>query len=197
MKLQTKEDQEKVRQENNKQEEMDLEQKVTLLYNKYQKLMFWTACDVLHDDYLAEDVVQEAFLKIINNMERIGDVNSPETKNYLNIAAKNMAIDRYRRRTAGAQREIFSEDVDALDEMEADFSFEEQEGNRIQDILNALPETYRDVCLLKYLKNMENKEIAEMLHMREGTVRQKLSRGKVLVEEAIRELERTEGEHIL
>lgn len=197
MKLQTKEDQEKVRQENNKQEEMDLEQKVTLLYNKYQKLMFWTACDVLHDDYLAEDVVQEAFLKIINNIERIGDVNSPETKNYLNIAAKNMAIDRYRRRTAGAQREIFSEDVDALDEMEADFSFEEQEGNRIQDILNALPETYRDVCLLKYLKNMENKEIAETLHMREGTVRQKLSRGKVLVEEAIRELERTEGEHIL
>lgn len=197
MESRTNEKQENVPQENIKKEELDTEQKITLLYKKYQRLMFWTACDVLHDDYLAEDVVQETFLKLLNNIERIGDVNSSETKNYLNMAAKNMAIDRYRRRAVGMKRELFAEDVENLNQMDAEFSFEELEGNRILDILKALPETYREVCLLKYARNLENKEIAKMLQMREGTVRQKLARGKVLIEQEIHELERLEGIRIL
>ena len=74
---------------------------------------------------------------------------------------------------------------------------DDTEGNRILDIINALPETYREVCFMKYVEKMENWEIAEKLNMREGTVRQKLARGKALIEKAIRELEQEGEERIL
>ena len=181
-----------------KKKERDL--KFTNLFKKYKSLMFWTARDVLNDEYLAEDAVQEAFLKIMNHIDRIDDIHSAEARRYVSLAARNMAIDRYRRRAAGAQKELFAEDVDYLHEIEAEpclEEVEENEENRILDIINALQDTYREVCLLKYVKRMENWEIAERLNLREGTVRQKLSRGKALIEKAIRQLEQEENERIL
>ena len=175
----------------------ELDQKFTMLFTKYKNLMFWTARDVLNDEYLAEDAVQEAFVKLIRHVDQIGDLNSAETRRYVNLAARNVAIDRYRQRTAGAEKELFADDVEYLPDLEAAPCLEESEGNRVLDILNALPDTYREVYQLKYIENLENWEIAERLNMREGTVRQKLSRGKVLIEKAIRELERMEDTRIL
>ena len=192
MELQKKEE-----PENMQTRKEELDQKFTLLFRKYKTLMFWTARDVLNDEYLAEDAVQEAFLKLINHLDQIGDINSAETRRYVNIAAKNLAIDRYRKRAAGAEKELFAEDLDYLHEIEAEPCLEESEGNRVLDILNALPDIYREVYHLKYIENLENWEIAEKLSMRDGTVRQRLSRGKVLIEKAIRELEQTEHVRIL
>ena len=173
------------------------DKKFTDLFTKYKGLMFWTAKNVLHDEYSAEDAVQDAFLKIISRMEQIDDMDSPETKRYVSLAARNAAIDKYRRKICNAEKEIFAEDVEYLHEIEAEPCLEETEGNRILDMINAMPETYREVCLMKYVEKMENWEIAEKLNMREGTVRQKLARGKVWIEKAIRELEQEGDERIL
>lgn len=178
-------------------EKKERDEKFTKLFIKYKNLMFWTAQDVLNDEYMAEDAVQDAFLKVMRHLDQIGNINSAETRRYVSLAARNLAIDRYRQRTAGAEKELFAEDVEYLNEIEAEPYLEKQEGNRILDIINALPEIYREVCTMKYVKNMENREIAEKLNMREGTVRQRLFRGKALIERAIRELEKEENERIL
>ena len=179
------------------EEKKKKDEKFTNLFLKYKSLMFWTANDVLNDEYLAEDAVQEAFLKLLKHLDQIGSIHSAEVKRYVSAAARNVAIDRYRKRTSGAAKEMFAEDVDYLHEIEAEPCFEETEGNRILDIILALPNTYREVCVLKYVEKMENWEIAEKLNLREGTIRQKLSRGKALIEQAIRKLEQEEDERIL
>lgn len=46
----------------------------------------------------------------------------------------------------------------------------------ILDILRRLLVKYRDVFLLKYSGNMDNDEIAKVLNIIEGTIRQRLSR---------------------
>ncbi len=61
--------------------------------------------------------------------------------------------------------------------------------NGILDILKNLPLKYRDVFMLKYVNHMENREIAEVCGILEGTVRQRLARGKVIIEQKIREME--------
>lgn len=43
--------------------------------------------------------------------------------------------------------------------------------------------------MLKYVNHMENREIAEVCGILEGTVRQRFSRGKVIIERKIREME--------
>ena len=57
------------------------------------------------------------------------------------------------------------------------------------NILRNLPEKYRDIFLLKYSADMDNSEIAKVCGIKEGTVRQRLARGKALIEDELRKLE--------
>ena len=43
--------------------------------------------------------------------------------------------------------------------------------------------------MLKYVNHMENREIAEVCGIQEVTVRQRIARGKVIIEQKIREME--------
>ena len=58
------------------------------------------------------------------------------------------------------------------------------------DILKNLPVKYRDVFLLKYSNHMSNAEISKILNISEGTIRQRIARGKLIIKE---EIERLEG----
>ena len=85
------------------------------------------------------------------------------------------------------KREIL---LDELGENDMPLTYIESDvDNRVLDILKNLPVKYRDVFLLKYSSNMENREIAELLRISEGNVRQRLSRGKEMIQEAINNLE--------
>ena len=66
--------------------------------------------------------------------------------------------------------------------------------NEVLDILKNLPGRYRDIFLLKYSARMENKDIAGILDIPEGTVRQRIARGKVLIQEALDRLEEMKNE---
>ena len=48
-------------------------EKFILLYDKYRNLMFYISSGILHDDYLAEDALQESFTVILKNLEYIHD----------------------------------------------------------------------------------------------------------------------------
>lgn len=164
-----------------------VKRKFVVLYENYRRLLMYVACGILKDQYLAEDAVHDAFLKVSQNMDKIGETDALETKRYLITVVKNSALDIYRKRKRQMQREVL---VDELGECDAVLSYLETDvDNRVLDILKNLPVKYRDVFLLKYSSRLENKEIAAILRITEGTVRQRIARGKVLVEKALKELE--------
>lgn len=157
--------------------------KFVILYEKYRYLMMKVAYDVLGDFFLAEDAVHEAFIKVEKNIKKIEDVDSQETKRYLLIITKNLAIDIYRKRCIQMKKELF---VDGLGEKDMPLIYlETNVDNCILDILKKLPIKYRDVFGLKYLNKMENREIADALGISEGNVRQRIARGKAMIQEAI------------
>lgn len=159
--------------------------KFVIIYEKYRYLMLKVAKDVLNDQYLAEDAVHEAFVKVANNIDKIGAVGDRATKRYLIVITKNVAIDIYRKRHQQMEKEIFME---KLEERE-DVSYMETDiDNQVLDILKNLPEKYRDIFLLKYSNDFENREIAQILGLTEGNVRQRIARGKVLIQEALEQL---------
>ncbi len=57
--------------------------------------------------------------------------------------------------------------------------------NETLDILKNLPVKYRDVFLLKYSYHMSYAEISKLMSIPEGTVRQRIARGKLIVKEEI------------
>ena len=67
------------------------------IYNKYKKMMFWIANQILKDERDIEEVVQDSFIKIIRNLDKIEKINSKKTKSFISIIVKNTAIDVYRK----------------------------------------------------------------------------------------------------
>jgi len=161
--------------------------KFVILYEKYRYLMQKVAMDVLHDHFSAEDAVHNAFLNLAMHMDDIGELESSQTKRYLITVVKNAAVDLYRKKKALVQREVFADELEGKDipvvYMETDLE------NDVLDILKNLPVKYRDIFLLKYSANLENKVIARLCGIQEGTVRQRIARGKLLIEEALQKLE--------
>lgn len=52
------------------------------LYHRYKQLMFHVSRDYFHTESAVEDAVQEAFIRIIKNFSKIGEINCPQTKHF-------------------------------------------------------------------------------------------------------------------
>ena len=137
--------------------------KFVTLYEKYRYLMQKVAMDVLHDRFSAEDAVHNAFMNLAMHMDVIGEPESLQTKRYLVTAVKNAAVDLYRKKNARARREIYVDELAGKDipvvYMETDLE------NDVLDILKNLPVKYRDIFLLKYSANLENREKIGRAHV--------------------------------
>lgn len=68
------------------------------LYLEYRGLMFHVANKILRNEQDAEDMVHQAFLKVAENIEKIGDPKCPKTQSYIVTIVENQSIDLYRRR---------------------------------------------------------------------------------------------------
>lgn len=161
--------------------------KFVILYEKYKFLMQKVAMEVLHDSYFAEDAVHNAFMKLAKHMGDIGAAESLSTKRYLITITKNAAIDIYRKRSSQIHKEIY---IDELGEEELPLTYIETDiDDQILDVLKNLPVKYRDIFLLKYSAQLENREIAEICGIQEVTVRQRIARGKAMLEDVLRKPE--------
>ncbi len=155
-----------------------------ILYEKYRKIMMQAAYDILQDKYLAEDAVQTAFIKIADKLDRITQLESYQTKRYVIITARNAAIDLYRRRKKMMGNEVSLDEI--IVERKRVLDLPEEAGD-LSDRMEKLPEIYKDVLFLKYADGYDNKEIAGILDISEDNVRQRLSRGKHLLNQLMGE----------
>jgi len=156
--------------------------KFTLLYEKYRKLMFYIANQILKDDYLSEDAVEQTFVKIIENLDNISDVDCHKTKSYIVIMVRNCAINLYRQRKNHLTVSL-DEDIERVD----DWSFEIDEADALTRSIARLPIIYKDILTLKYVQEFPNEEIARMLGISEPTVRKRLERAKEKIQQFLNE----------
>lgn len=169
----------------------DDKHKFVVLYEKYRCLMMAVAVSILKDNYLAEDAVHEAFIKVAKNIDRIGNVSGIETKRYLISVVKTTAIDMYRKRNKQQENEVVFEPEKI--ENEKITYLEDKYENNILEVIYNLPENYRDIFLLRYSSGLEYSEIASVLEITESTVRQRISRGKKIMEKALKDKEVYDG----
>lgn len=150
------------------------------LYRQYRSPMFRVALAVLRDEDLAEDAVQQAFLKIFQNFEKIEWADCNKTKSFIVILIRNTAIDLYRRRKK--EKIISFEELERpIPDLES--SVDERvisslEGEKAARLLGELEERYRNLLILRYYHGYRNKEIAELLGMTQAQVALWLHRGK-------------------
>lgn len=163
--------------------------KFEILYKKYRKLMFVEAKGILKDNYLAEDAVHNSFIKIAKNISDIGEAEAKETKNFIMVITRNVSLDMYRKRARSLNQEISVEENEEAEifitNEEKDLSDVVSEESPLLKIIRNLPTKYRDVFLLKYINEYDNKKIAKILNVSEEVVRQRISRGRNIIEKKL------------
>ena len=117
--------------------------------------MVHVAKKILHIEQDAEDPGHHAFLKVAENIEKIGDPKCPKTQGYIVTIADNKAIDLYRRRQ---KRQV----VELSDDLPGVTAIYEGENTLAACILK-LPARYREVILLRYYQGYSVKEVAAIL----------------------------------
>ena len=91
----------------------------------------------------------------------------------------------WRKRKKQNERETGIDDIN--DDEKPTTEIESDVDNNVMSAFLKLPDTYRDVFLLKYANGYDNKKIAEILGIMESTVRQRIKRGKRILERELEE----------
>ena len=60
------------------------------LYIAYKQTMYYVANRILKDSYAAEDAVHQAFLRIINHLEKIDESDCRKTKAFLVVVTEHI-----------------------------------------------------------------------------------------------------------
>ncbi len=168
----------------------DDRQKATALYEKYKYLLFKIANDILHDRYLTEDAIHQAFIIIMKNLHKIGETNCPQTKAFLVIITRNTALNIYNGRT---YLNLKNDSIDEISEVESNDSLDVIVISRenIRQMIKAIMELgpiYSDVLLLNKVYGYSVVEVAEMLKLNRETVKKRISRARKRLLKAFKEV---------
>jgi RNA polymerase sigma-70 factor (ECF subfamily) len=148
-----------------------------LIVREHQGMVFSMAHHFLHDRPLAEDMAQEVFLHLYQNLRSI---QSPaHLKFWLRKVASNRCIDHAR----GHKPQVSLDDVpeSAGPSSERDPLLEQ----RLRKLVASLPDRARMVVVLRYQEEMEYHEIAETLEMPINTVKSNLQRALAVLRDKL------------
>ena len=130
------------------------------VYREYKGLMYYVAYKVLNNGPDAEDAVHNAFVKIAEIIQKIGEPVCQKTQNYVVTIVENKAIDLYR---ANQRKET----VEYIDDV-VGITVENQSLSDLAQCMSKLSSRYRQVILLKYYHGYSCKEIAKQLNITEA-----------------------------
>jgi RNA polymerase sigma-70 factor (ECF subfamily) len=142
------------------------------LYDRYGKMAYSLVLRVVRDGAIAEDLVQETFLRVWNRVHSI-DSEKGCLGPWLLAIARNRAID-YLRSSAGRERKAV--ELDETDHaplysgMEADILISDQ-ARRVKVAMEKLAPNYRAVMELAYFEGLSQSEMAVQMGQPLGTIK--------------------------
>jgi RNA polymerase sigma-70 factor (ECF subfamily) len=142
----------------------------------------------------AEDISQEAFLKLYKNKDRYIEISKFSTWFY--TIAINEAKTNYRREKKHAAVSIndFYRDehedyqIKSGDRIADEITDSEIESAIIQKAINSLGKDHREVIILRDIEGFEYEEISEILKIPTGTVRSRINRAREFLKISLRKL---------
>ena len=169
-----------------------------LLVWRWEKPLYNFVYKYVGDATLAEDLVQDTFLKVLKSISRYTYQGSLST--WLYRIAINLCTDHLKRKrlpmvsmhdyyTTGSGERVYVQDRIRDETARTDESLKAEEREElVRRLLAGLPEEERIVILLKEYQELTFREIAEVLDVPDGTVKSRLYHGLRSMRES---LERT------
>ncbi len=149
-------------------------------YIPYHQKLYRVAYRLLEDACDAEDVVQEAYIKLWNKRDELMQVENSEA--YCVILLRNLCLDFLRAKkkhlfqstedTVISDNLVLSDEIETVDEIK-----------HIETIIDLLPEQQRKIIKLRHFDDYSNEEIEEIMGLTSVNVRVLMSRARKKVKE--------------
>jgi len=146
---------------------MEMQNRIAQLYTQYYRELVGWASDMAQDRYLAEDLVQNAFLSAMSHAQSLTGLTQEQLRAWLYRTVRNAYIDHWRKR----RREALT---DQLPECAVQKTVDE--AMMVGELLMRLPEVDAHMVVLRYLEGYSAKDIGERMNCSPGAVRTRLSR---------------------
>ena len=132
----------------------------------------------------AEDICQIAFRKAFSAINSFNPKYAFST--WLYNIAKNESIDFYRKKsqisnsTTNRKLDELQDIIDPIGSPEDKF-ITDQSYDEVLEIINSLDEQYREICTLRFIKDLEYSQIAILVRLPLNTVKTRIRRGRELL----------------
>jgi RNA polymerase sigma-70 factor (ECF subfamily) len=158
------------------------------LYKRYaKKLLGYFTRMLNYDKDMAEDALQDVFLKIAEDPTRFD--NSRSFKTWVFTVASNQCKNFYRHQNVVNQKHEEIKYLNTVNENDLTRIISKLDGaqfhNVLQDILNELPVEKKEAFILKYQEEKTNEEIAGIQECSIGTVKSRLHYTLRILEEKL------------
>lgn len=159
-----------------------------VIFEMFYQRVFNTAYFILQDRYLAQDVVQETFLKAFQNIHKVQD--GSKLGSWLGTIAARTAIDVLRKE----KKYRFTAEKMAVNDSPHNYEYSSVERtiekrfikNLIRQKIASLKPEYRQVIILKYEYEMQDSEIADALDLSVGAVKSRLHRARLALKHILK-----------
>ena len=137
------------------------------LLRRYQSKIYTSIYLLVKDEYLAEDIFQDTFIKVINTLKANKYNEEGKFLPWVSRIAHNLVIDHFRREKRapminnGDDFDIF-EVLGNYDESTEDRLVREQTHRDLKKLIQMLPSEQKEVLLMRHFGDMSFKDIAEI-----------------------------------
>ena len=161
-----------------------------ILMRRYNQRLYRVTRAILRNDAEAEDVTQEAYVRAYQHLNQFAGRSSFAT--WLTRIAIHEALGRVRGRKKKEEIDAMEEHRrDSLQQLSARDATPEQaaSGSEVRSLLersiDALPDTYREIFMLREVEEMSTGETAQCLGITEENVKTRLHRARALLRKEI------------
>ena len=154
-----------------------MRQPVPQLIERYQNSLYAAAFNTCQNQMDAEDVVQETFVQYYTSRKEF------ESEQHIRAWLLRVVINKAR----NINRTFWKKNRCSLEDYMETLSFHDSQSRDLFEEVMKLPDKYRIVIHLFYYEDYSVREIADILKLSESNVKVRLSRGRALLRDSLKE----------
>lgn len=154
---------------------------INSIWNNFRRELLYFIKAKVKDEYAAEDILQEVFIKVYKSIDQL--VDQTKLKSWLYRTTNNAIIDFYRQKK---QSTLELDEIEVEQKMEDDTENMNREAAEcIKSMLDELPDKYKEPLKLHEFKGMKHKEISQKLNISLSGSKTRIQRARNKLKETL------------
>lgn len=153
--------------------------KLEQIYEKHKSMIYGIIVSSVYNKQDVDDLFQEVCVRIVNNCDKFDDPNSVRTKNYIRIIVKNRLRDYFKEVAYINEHKVYFEDEMILEDISESLEetiFKDYIDQQLEEKIKNLNVQYQEIIYLKYVLQLSDEGVGEILGISKEAVRVKVCR---------------------